>query len=364
LGTVWGTRAALRRMRPRDRGTIVQVGSALAYRSIPLQAPYCGAKAAIRGFTDSLRSELIHARSRVHLTMVQLAAFNTPQFQWGRTTMGCRPRPMGRIFQPEVAARGIYHAATHRRREMVVGAPALTAIYGGGMLARGYADHKLARDAVDGQHTDESLPPDRQDNLYQPVPGDHAAHGRFDDKATDHSTQLWMTTHRGRTAAGAALLPTAALAALRRRSPRNPPIPATLSPCSRFPPPSPCIPRPPWPQCANGHQDPARLPGTRDRPLAGLVGALAPRPGRGRQRLHADRAGAGAAGLARRPLRLPACAGAAGHDQQRRADAGLVRHPRLRPGEPRRRGRGRGVRRPSRGADRTRGGARGSRVQG
>lgn len=217
LGTVWGTRAALRRMRPRDRGTIVQVGSALAYRSIPLQAPYCGAKAAIRGFTDSLRSELIHARSRVHLTMVQLAAFNTPQFQWGRTTMGCRPRPMGRIFQPEVAARGIYHAATHRRREMVVGAPALTAIYGGGMLARGYADHKLARDAVDGQHTDESLPPDRQDNLYQPVPGDHGAHGRFDDEATDHSTQLWMTTHRGRIAAGAALLATAALAALRRR---------------------------------------------------------------------------------------------------------------------------------------------------
>lgn len=219
LGTVWGTRAALRRMRPRDRGTIVQVGSALAYRSIPLQAPYCGAKAAIRGFTDSLRSELIHARSRVHLTMVQLAAFNTPQFQWGRTTMGCRPRPMGRIFQPEVAARGIYHAATHRRREMVVGGPALTAIYGGGMLARGYADHKLARDAVDGQHTDESLPPGRQDNLYQPVPGDHGAHGRFDDEATAHSTQLWMTTHRGRIAAGAALLATAAgvLAALRRR---------------------------------------------------------------------------------------------------------------------------------------------------
>lgn len=217
LGTVWGTRAALRRMRPRDRGTIVQVGSALAYRSIPLQAPYCGAKAAIRGFTDSLRSELIHARSRVHLTMVQLAAFNTPQFQWGRTTMGCRPRPMGRIFQPEVAARGIYHAATHRRREMVVGAPALTAIYGGGMLARGYADHKLARDAVDGQHTDESLPPDRQDNLYQPVPGDDGVHGRFDDEATAHSIQLWMTTHRGRIAAGATLLATAALAALRGR---------------------------------------------------------------------------------------------------------------------------------------------------
>ena len=219
LGTVWGTRAALRRMRPRDRGTIVQVGSALAYRSIPLQAPYCGAKAAVRGFTDSLRSELIHARSRVHLTMVQLAAFNTPQFQWGRTTMECRPRPMGRIFQPEVAARGIHYAATHRRRELVVGAPALKAIFGGGMLARGYADRRLAQEAVDGQHTDEPLPPGRQDNLYQPVPGDHGAHGRFDDEAVGRSAQLWLSTHRRRLATGAALLGAAAgvAAALRRR---------------------------------------------------------------------------------------------------------------------------------------------------
>ena len=104
FGTVWGTRAALARMKPRDRGVIVQVGSALAYRSIPLQAPYCGAKSAIRGFTDSIRSELLHDHSGVHITMVQLSAFNTPQFGWGRTTLGCRPRPMGKIFQPEVAA--------------------------------------------------------------------------------------------------------------------------------------------------------------------------------------------------------------------------------------------------------------------
>src|SRR5690242_16190880 len=118
LGTVWGTRAALTRMMARDRGTIVQVGSALAYRSIPLQAPYCGAKAAIRGFTDAVRSELIHHRSRVHLTMVQLSAFNTPQFSWGRTCMSRRPQPLPPIFQPEVAARAIYYAATHRRREV------------------------------------------------------------------------------------------------------------------------------------------------------------------------------------------------------------------------------------------------------
>lgn len=217
LGTVWGTRAALSRMKPRDRGTIVQVGSALAYRSIPLQAPYCGAKAAIRGFTDSIRSELLHAGSRVHLTMVQLAAFNTPQFEWGRTTLGCRPRPMGKIFQPEVAARGIHYAATHRRREMVVGAPALTAIFGGGMLARGYADRKLARDAVDGQHTDEPLPPGRQDNLYRPVPGDHGAHGRFDAEAVPRSTQLWLSTHRRGLALAVLGVAGGVLAALRRR---------------------------------------------------------------------------------------------------------------------------------------------------
>lgn len=219
LGTVWGTRAALKRMRPRNRGTIVQVGSALAYRSIPLQAPYCGAKAAVRGFTDSIRSELLDARSRVHITMVQLAAFNTPQFQWARTTMRKRPRPMGKVFQPEVAARGIHYAATHRRRELVVGAPALKAIFGGGMLARGFADHRLAREAVDGQHTDEPLPPGRQDNLYQPVAGDHGAHGRFDEEAVARSAQLWLTTHRRRLATGAAVLGAAAgvLAALRRR---------------------------------------------------------------------------------------------------------------------------------------------------
>lgn len=200
LGAVWGTRTALLRMKPRDRGVIVQVGSALAYRSIPLQAPYCGAKSALRGFTDSIRSELLHARSGVHLTMVHLSAFNTPQFEWGRTTMGCRPRPMGKIFQPEVAARGVYWAATHRRRELWVGWPAVQAILGTRVIP-GYLDRMLARTAVDGQHTDEALPAGRQDNLYTPVDGDHGAHGRFDSLAVATSVQLWLTTHRGAMAA-------------------------------------------------------------------------------------------------------------------------------------------------------------------
>jgi NAD(P)-dependent dehydrogenase (short-subunit alcohol dehydrogenase family) len=201
MGAVWGTLAALRRMKPRDAGTIVQVGSALAYRSIPLQAPYCGAKAALRGFTDSLRSELVHAKSRVHLTMVQLSAFNTPQFDWGRTTMSRRPRPMGRIFQPEIAARAVYWAATHRRRELWVGWPAVQAIIGTRLLP-GLLDRILGLRAVDGQQTDEPLPAGRRDNLWQPVPGDRGAHGRFDDKATAFSLQFWLTTHRGLVTAG------------------------------------------------------------------------------------------------------------------------------------------------------------------
>ena len=201
LGAVWGTLAALKRMKPRGRGTIVQVGSALAYRSIPLQAPYCGAKAAIRGFTDSLRCELAHDRSRVHLTMVQLSAFNTPQFEWGRTTMTKRPRPMGKIFQPELAARAVYWAATHRRRELWVGWPAVQAIVGTRVMP-GWLDRMLGRTAFDGQHTDEPLPAGRKDNLWQPVPGDHGAHGRFDASARDTSPQYWLTTHRGAMATG------------------------------------------------------------------------------------------------------------------------------------------------------------------
>lgn len=203
LGAVWGTLAALRRMKARDRGTIVQVGSALCYRSIPLQAPYCGAKAALRGFTDSLRCELAHARSRVHLTMVQLSAFNTPQFEWGRTTLLRRPRPMGTIFQPEVAARAVFWAATHRRRELWVGWPAVQAILGT-RLVPGLLDRWLGRTAVDGQHTDEPLPPHRRDNLYASVPGDHGAHGRFDAQARSFSIQAWLDRHRAPLLAAAA----------------------------------------------------------------------------------------------------------------------------------------------------------------
>ena len=191
LGTVWGTMAALKRMSARNRGAIVQVGSALAYRSIPLQAPYCGAKSAIRGFTDSLRSELIHKRSKVHVTMVQLSAFNTPQFDWGRTCMTRQPQPLPPIFQPEVAAEAIYYAATHRRRELWVGWPAIKAIVGARFLPA-LGDRILATEAYRGQHTDEPLPAGRRDNLYAPVPGDHGAHGRFDAHARRTSVQLWL----------------------------------------------------------------------------------------------------------------------------------------------------------------------------
>lgn len=205
FGAVWGTQAALRRMRARDTGTIVQVGSALAYRSIPLQAPYCGAKSALRGYTDALRSELIHDGSAVQLTMVQLSAFNTPQFDWGRNCLPGAPRPLGKIFQPEVAARGIYWAATHRRRELWVGWPAVLAILGSRVLP-GFLDRKLAYQAVEGQQTDDPLPAGRRDNLYQPVAGDHGAHGRFDHRARDWSAQLWLTTHRWAMAAVAGAL--------------------------------------------------------------------------------------------------------------------------------------------------------------
>ena len=196
LGTVWGTRAALKRMLTRNAGSIVQVGSALAYRSIPLQSAYCGAKSAIRGFTDSVRSELIHHRSRVHVSMVQLSAFNTPQFSWGRTCMSRRPQPLPPIFQPELAARAIYYAATHRRRELWVGFPAVKAIVATKLIP-GVLDRLLATRAYRGQHTDEPLPADRQDNLYAPLAGDHGAHGRFDSRSRRRSAQLWLATHRG-----------------------------------------------------------------------------------------------------------------------------------------------------------------------
>jgi len=196
LGTVYGTMAALKRMYPRDRGSIVQVGSALAYRSIPLQAPYCGAKHAVRGFTDSLRSELIHDRSNIRLTMVHMPALNTPQFNWCKTRLPRHPQPVPPIFQPEVAAEAIVWAAHHKRREVYVGLPTLKAIEGN-KIAPGYLDKYLARTCYDGQQTDEPVSVDRPSNLFEPVVGDHGAHGIFDRQAHSSSAQLWQTTHRG-----------------------------------------------------------------------------------------------------------------------------------------------------------------------
>jgi NAD(P)-dependent dehydrogenase (short-subunit alcohol dehydrogenase family) len=186
LGTVWGTMAALARMRPRDRGTIVQVGSALAYRSIPLQAAYCGAKSAIRGFTESLRTELMHEQSNVHVTMVELPALNTPQFSWSRAKMPRHPQPVPPIFQPELAAEAIFHAAQNRRRELLVGWPTLKAIYGE-KLAPGLLDRYLASNGYEAQQTDEPLEGERPGNLFEPVDGDFSAHGVFDDEARPRS---------------------------------------------------------------------------------------------------------------------------------------------------------------------------------
>ncbi|MFG0335997.1 MAG: SDR family oxidoreductase [Maioricimonas sp. JB049] len=210
LGTVYGTMAALKRMLARDSGSIVQVGSALAYRAIPLQAPYCGAKHAVRGFTDSIRSELIREKSKVRLSMVHLPAMNTPQFSWCKTHLPRHPQPVPPIFQPEVAARGIVWAARHRRREVHVGRSAVVAIWGN-KLFPGLGDRYLAANGFDGQQTDEPVQENRPYNLFEPVDADFGAHGIFDDQAAASSWQLWVTTHRRLvTAAGAALVLVAA----------------------------------------------------------------------------------------------------------------------------------------------------------
>lgn len=203
LGAVYGTLAALRRMIPLNKGVIVQVGSALAYRAIPLQSAYCAAKHALAGFTESLRTELLHDRSAVHLTMVQLPALNTPQFEWTRSRMPRRAQPVPPIFQPEVAAEAIVWAAMHRRRELQVGWPTVKAILGD-KVAAGLLDRYLARVGYDGQQTDEPAPPSQPDNLFAPVPGDHGTHGRFDDRSRSFSRHLWANTHRWQTFAGLA----------------------------------------------------------------------------------------------------------------------------------------------------------------
>jgi short-subunit dehydrogenase len=218
LGTVWGTKAALKLMLPRNRGTIVEVGSALAYRGIPLQAPYCGAKHAIKGFQESVRCELRHRKSKVHVTMVQLPGLNTPQFDHCLSKMPRHPMPVPPIFQPEIAARAVYWAAHHRRREVYVGIPTVYTIVGN-KLAPSLAERYLARKAVDGQQTSQPADPNRPVNLFSPVDDDHGegAHGIFDDQARTREEQWWISRHWIGSALGAAAA-AGALGALVRRA--------------------------------------------------------------------------------------------------------------------------------------------------
>jgi len=195
LGQVNGTRAALRRMMPRNRGSVVLVGSALAYRGIPLQSAYCGAKHAIQGLIDSVRSELIHDAPGVHISMVQLPGLNTPQFEWIRAKLPGKPRPIGAVFQPEVAARAIYFAAHSDRKEVEVGYPTVQSIWGD-KVASAWLDDYLAEVGFTGQQSREPVSPDRKDNLFEPVPGNFAAHGRFDSEAHEDSPELWASMHK------------------------------------------------------------------------------------------------------------------------------------------------------------------------
>jgi NAD(P)-dependent dehydrogenase (short-subunit alcohol dehydrogenase family) len=213
LGYIYGTLAALKRMLPRDRGVIVQVGSALAYRGIPLQAAYCAAKHAVQGFCDSLRSELIHDRSNVKVTMVQLPALNTPQFGWVKSRLPRKAQPVPPIFQPEVAAEAIYFAAYHPQREFYIGAPSVAVITADKFIP-GLLDRYLAATGYDSQQHDGAEDPNRPHNLWQPVPGDHGAHGAFDARARSWSAQLWMSQHRSWIALGVVALGVSGLLAL------------------------------------------------------------------------------------------------------------------------------------------------------
>jgi NAD(P)-dependent dehydrogenase (short-subunit alcohol dehydrogenase family) len=221
LGFVYGTRSALTRMVPRDRGTVVQVGSALAYRGIPLQSAYCGAKHAIQGFNESVRTELLHRKSHVRVTMVQMPAVNTPQFSWVLSRLPRQAQPVPPIYQPEVAAKGVLFAADHpRRREYWVGG-STAATLAANAVAPGLLDRYLARTGFGSQQTDEPRDPDEPANLWQPADGerghDFGAHGRFDDKSTHRSFQLWASHHHGLLAGLAASAGAAAVAGVVRR---------------------------------------------------------------------------------------------------------------------------------------------------
>lgn len=216
FGQVHGTRAALKHMLPRDRGAIVLVGSALAYRGIPLQSAYCASKHAIQGFLDSLRSELFHLESRVRLTMVQLPGVNTPQFDWVRAHVRGKPKPTGAVYQPEVAARAIRFAAGSGRKQLIVGAPAYQAIWADKFVSP-LLDRYLGATGVEGQQAEEPVAPNRQDNLFEPVAGDHGAHGRFDADARTSSALLWASMHRKALGLGALAIGAGALALGLRR---------------------------------------------------------------------------------------------------------------------------------------------------
>ncbi len=211
LGVVHGTLAALRRMRVRNSGAIVQVGSALAYRGIPLQSAYCAAKHAVQGFMDSLRCELLHEQSAVRVSCVHLPAVNTPQFDWVKSRLDHRAQPVPPVYQPEVAAEAIHWAAHNERRELWVGLPTVAAIVGD-RVAPGLLDRYLAATGVASQQTSEPEDPGRPHNLWEPLPGDRGAHGRFDEIASEWSPQLWASTHR--TATLGALLAAAAAVAM------------------------------------------------------------------------------------------------------------------------------------------------------
>jgi NAD(P)-dependent dehydrogenase (short-subunit alcohol dehydrogenase family) len=215
LGYVHGTRTALEKMLPRDRGVIVQVGSALAYRGIPLQSAYCGAKHAIQGFTDSVRTELLDRRSGVRICEVHMPAVNTPQFRWVKSFLPNEAQPVPPIYQPEVAADAVAWIAEHPRRETWVGSSTVATVLAN-RVAPGLLDRYLGWKGVRSQQTDEPLDRDRPFNLYEPVAGDHGAHGVFDDRAIDSSAQLWISK-RKHLLTGAALAIAAALAVRARR---------------------------------------------------------------------------------------------------------------------------------------------------
>ena len=221
LGYVYATMSALKRMLPRDSGTIVQVGSALAYRGIPLQTAYCGSKHAIQGFNEALRCELLHDKSNVHVTMVQMPAVNTPQFDWVLSRLPKPAQPVPPIYQPEVAAKAVVYAADHpKRREYWVGGSTMGTL-AANAVAPGILDRYLARTGFSSQQVDRPLPDDHPTNLWEPADGptghDYTAHGSFDDKATSRSLQLWASQHHGSlAAAGAGLLATAAAAFAKR----------------------------------------------------------------------------------------------------------------------------------------------------